>query len=259
MSQRAGVKLRLFGYDQMGQGRDVTVPEAGAVQDDYILGPGDSVVVTLRGQENSQTSVQVDRAGQLTLPRMRPIAAAGRTFGSLRQEIETAVARGYVATNAFVTLGAVRQVSVLVSGEVNNPGQRTLSGLSSAVDAILLSGGVKKSGSLRNVRIQRGGREFTVDLYSVLTSGGGSTNLRLADGDRILVPLLGPTVAVSGLVRRPAIYELPARQSGISGAVAAGSGGRAGSARPLSFRGAAHSAERQHPDDASDGRRRYCQ
>ena len=216
MSQRAGVRLRLFGYDQLGQGRDVMIPEAGAVQDDYVLGPGDSIIVTLRGQENSQSSVSVDRAGQLTLPRMRPIAAGGRTFGSIRQEIEAAVARGYVATNAFVTLGLVRQVSVLVSGEVNNPGQRTLNGLSSAVDAIQLSGGVKKSGSLRNVRIQRGGREFTVDLYSVLTSGGGATNLRLADGDRILVPLLGPTVAVSGLVRRPAIYELPSRQSGIA-------------------------------------------
>ena len=216
MSQRAGVKLRLFGYDQLGQGRDVTIPEAGAVQDDYVLGPGDSIVVTLRGQENSQSSVLVDRAGQLTLPRMRPIAAAGRTFGSIRQEIEAAVTRGYVATNAFITLGLVRQVSVLVSGEVNNPGQHTLNGLSSAVDAILLSGGVKKNGSLRNVRIQRGGREFTVDLYGVLTSGGASPNLRLADGDRILVPLLGPTVAVSGLVRRPAIYELPPRQSGIA-------------------------------------------
>ena len=79
-----------------------------------------------------------------------------------------------------------------------------------------LSGGVKKTGSLRNVRIQRGGREYTVDLYSVLTSGGVTSDLRLADGDRIIVPPLGRTVAVTGLVRQPGIFELPAGQSSIS-------------------------------------------
>lgn len=216
MSQRAGVKLRQFGYDQLGLGRDITLPQTGAIQDDYVLGPGDNIIVTLRGQENNQYSIPVDSQGQLTLPRMRPIGATGRTFGSLRQEIEAAVQRSYIATNAFVTLGQVRQVSVLVSGEVNDPGQRTLNGLASALDAILVSGGIKKSGSLRNVRIQRGGREFSVDLYSVLTDRSVSSNLRLADGDRILVPLLGHTVAVTGLVRRPGIYELPARQSGMA-------------------------------------------
>jgi protein involved in polysaccharide export with SLBB domain len=216
MSQRAGVKLRQFGYDQLGVGRDVTVAQAGAVQDDYVLGPGDEIVVTLRGQENAQYAMLVDRTGQVTLPRLRPISASGRTFGSVRQELEAAVHRSYVATDAFLSLGQVRQVSVLVSGDVNNPGQRTLSGLSSVVDAILLSGGIKKSGSLRNIRVDRGGRQFTVDLYSVLTDRASAPNLRLADGDRILVPPLGPTVAVTGLVRRPGIFELPGRQSAMT-------------------------------------------
>ncbi|HEY1089724.1 MAG TPA: SLBB domain-containing protein, partial [Burkholderiaceae bacterium] len=131
------------------------------------------------------------------------------------QDLEAAVQRAYVATEAVVSIATVRQISVLVSGEVNSPGQRTLSGLSSAVDAILLSGGIKKTGTLRNVRIQRAGREYTVDLYSVLTARGGAANLRLADGDRILVAPLGRTVAVSGLVRQPGIYELPVGQSSI--------------------------------------------
>ena len=77
--------------------------------------------------------------------------------------MDAAVHRSYVATNAFVSIGRVRQISVLVSGEVNVPGQRLLTGLSTAVDALLLSGGVKKTGSLRNVRIQRGGREYVVE------------------------------------------------------------------------------------------------
>lgn len=215
LSARAGVKLKQFGYDQLGSGRSVTVSQTGAVPDDYVLGPGDQVVMSLRGQENSEFRVVVDRNGQVVLPRLKPIPAIGRSFGSFRQDLEAAVHRAYVATDAVVSVATVRQISVLVSGEVNNPGQRTLSGLSSTVDALLLSGGVRKTGTLRNVRIQRAGREYVVDLYNVLTTRGGGANLRLADGDRILVAPLGRTVAVSGLVRQPGIYELPAGQSSI--------------------------------------------
>jgi protein involved in polysaccharide export with SLBB domain len=216
LSARAGVRLQQFGYDQLGQARAVIVTQTGAVQDSYVMGPGDQIVVQLRGQENSEIRVSVDRNGQVVLPRLQPIPAAGRTFGSFRSELEAAVHRAYVATNAVVSIATVRQISVLVSGEVNNPGQRTLSGLSSVVDALLLSGGVKKTGSLRNVRIERAGRVITMDLYSVLTSRGTGTHQLLADGDRILVPPLGRTVAVAGLVRQPGIYELPAGQSSIS-------------------------------------------
>ncbi|HKU63937.1 MAG TPA: SLBB domain-containing protein, partial [Rhizomicrobium sp.] len=122
----------------------------------------------------------------------------------------------YVATDAFVSVATVRQISVLVSGAVDNPGLRTLSGLSSVVDALLLSGGVKKTGSLRDIRIQRMGQQHVVDLYSVLTGGSAGGGMRLADGDRIIVPPLANTVAVAGLVRRPGIYELPARTRGMS-------------------------------------------
>lgn len=216
LSTRAGASLRQFGYDQLGSGRSVTIPQSGALQDDYILGPGDEIVISLRGQENSEFRTTVSRDGQVVIPRVNPIPATGRSFGDFRADVEAAVRRTYVATNAYVSIGRVRQISVLVSGEVNNPGQRTLTGLSSAVDALLLSGGVRKTGSLRNIRILRNGRAFTLDLYSVLTSGGAASSMRLADGDRVVVPLLGATVAISGLVRQPGIYELPARTSSIS-------------------------------------------
>lgn len=216
MSARAGMKLSQFGYDQLGTGRSVVVPQTGAVQDDYVLGPGDEILVSLRGQENAQLRTQVTRDGQVVLPRLSPIPATGRTLGDFRSSLEAAVSRAYVATNAFVSVGRVRQISVLVSGEVNNPGQRIVTGLSSVVDALLLSGGVKKTGSLRNVRVQRGGTVRTVDLYSVLTDTGASSGMRLADGDRIIVPPLGNTVAVSGLVRRPGIFEMAPGQSSMT-------------------------------------------
>lgn len=216
MSARAGVQLKQFGYDQLGIGQSVTVPQIGAVQDNYVLGPGDEIDVTLRGQENAEYRVFVDRNGQVIIPKLAPISAAGRTLGALRRDLEDAINRAYVSTQGYVTIGQLRQVSVLVSGEVSNPGTRVLTGLSSPLDAILLSGGIKKAGSLRNVKLIRDGHTRTIDLYDVITQGGSGQQINLMDGDRIVVPTLGPTVAISGWVRRPAIYELPQGTTGIS-------------------------------------------
>jgi protein involved in polysaccharide export with SLBB domain len=216
MSDRAGVRLSLFGYDQLGIGRAVTLPQVGALQDDYVLGPGDEVVVTLRGQENSEYRVSVDRDGRIVIPRMNPVSAAGRRLGDVRTDLSNAVHRGYVSTEAFVTVGRVRQISVVVSGEVGSPGVRTLTGLSSPEDAILVSGGVKKTGSLRNVYILRGGRRISFDLYTLVTGSGRASRVLLTDGDRIVVPSLGNTVAVVGWVRRPAIYEIGAGRSSVT-------------------------------------------
>ena len=116
LSARAGTRLQQFGYDQMGSGRAVTVPQTGAIQDDYVLGPNDEIVISLRGQENSELRVTVDRNGQVVVPRLSPISASGRSFGSVRQDIEAAVRRTYLATSAFISVGRVRQINVLVSG-----------------------------------------------------------------------------------------------------------------------------------------------
>lgn len=215
LSTRAGVKLKQFGYDQLGVGRAVTIPQMGAVQDDYVLGPGDEIVVSLRGQENAEYRAVVDRDGRVMLPRINPVSASGRTLGDFRRELMGAIHRSYISTEGYVSVGLVRQINVLVSGEVNSPGVRILSGLSNAVDAILVSGGVKKSGSLRNVRILRGGRTITLDLYSVLTGQSRGNKAMLAEGDRIVVPSLGPTVAVAGWVRRPGIYEMTSGRSSL--------------------------------------------
>lgn len=216
MSARAGSTLKQFGYDQLGHPSAVMVPQTGAVQDDYVMGSGDEVAVVLRGQENNEYRATVDRNGQVTLPRLAPISALGRSFGSFRQDVQAAVHRAYVATDVSVSIARMRQISVLVTGAVNNPGQRLVTGLSSALDALLLSGGITKFGSLRDVRIIRGGRQYNVDLYSVLSGNSNSASLRLADGDRIYVAPLGRTVAIAGLVRNAGIYELPRGQASIS-------------------------------------------
>lgn len=216
VSSRAGISMQQFGYDEFGAGQQVTVPQAGAVQDNYILGSGDEIVISLRGQDNSEYRVQIDRNGQIAIPRISPILASGRTLGDLRQDVMNAVHRAYISTQAFVSLGQIRQISVMVAGEVNAPGMRLVTGLSTPADAILLSGGIQKTGSLRNIKVIHGGTETTVDLYGILTRHGRGAQILLADGDRIVVPPLGPTVAAAGWFRRPGIYELPAGTQSIS-------------------------------------------
>ncbi len=207
-SERAGEQLEQFGYDTFTSRESVTLRQSGAVQDSYVLGQGDEVLVTLRGQQNTQYRQRVDRNGQVLLEGLEPISAAGRTFSEVRNEIEAAIERAYIATRAFVSLGAIRQVTVLVAGEVHVPGPQTLTGLSTPVDALILAGGVKKTGSLRSIRVIRDGRALAVDLYALLVGTAGEPGFHLREGDRIVVPPLSRTVAAVGAVRRPGIYEL---------------------------------------------------
>jgi protein involved in polysaccharide export with SLBB domain len=206
-SARAGRPLRQFGYDMFGVASPIPVTQVGAVQDNYVLGPGDIIDVIMRGHEVSEYRVTVDRDGRVILPNLEPVAAAGRTFGQVRQELADRIAKAFINTRAYISVATVRQISVMVSGEVNVPGMRTLSGLNTPIDALLLSGGVRKTGSLRNITVVRGGRSFRLDLYGVLAQGSAARVGNLTDGDRIIVPPLDGTVAIAGLVRRQGIYE----------------------------------------------------
>lgn len=215
-SQRAGQPLQQFGYDIFGVGSPVTVSQIGNVQDQYILGPGDQLTIVCRGHDNNTYVVPVDRDGRVIVPGYEPVQAAGRTFGQVRADLQAVIAKDALSTRSFVSLAQTRQISVLVSGEVNAPGVRTLSGLNTPIDALLLSGGVRKTGSLRNIVLVRGGRHIRIDLYSVLADGRVAEIGNLTDGDRIEVPPIGSTVAAVGLVNRPGIYELPSHARGIT-------------------------------------------
>ena len=215
-SARAGRQLTQFGYDTFGVGASVPVSQIGALQDTYVLGVGDQLNVILRGHENVAYTVTIDREGRIILPDLPPITAVGRTFGEVRGEIAQRIAKAQIGTQAFVSIGTVRQVAVLVTGEVASPGLRTLTGLNTPVDAILMSGGIRKTGSLRNVILVRGSRRIRLDLYSLIGSGAYASVGSLTEGDRIIVPHIGQTVAVAGLVKQPGIFELAPGASAIT-------------------------------------------
>ena len=214
--QRAREALLQFGYETFDGARTPSVLVNGTIPDDYLLGIGDELVVTLRGQANGANRLVVDREGHITVENLPPILAAGRTFGELRNELQARVRSAYVGTEVFVSLGSVRLVAVSVLGEVSQPGVHQLTGLSTILDALAQAGGIKKTGSLRHVIVQRGGASFTIDLYDLIFYGTLTRNLALYEGDRIIVPTIGATVAVAGKVKRPGIYELASDRNSLT-------------------------------------------
>jgi protein involved in polysaccharide export with SLBB domain len=208
--QRTRQKLTQFGYD-LRTGNGPTPASgllSGSIPEDYVLGIGDELVITLRGQVNSTSQVRVDREGRIVLPNMQPVAAAGRRFGEFRDDLTAQAQAAFLQTNVYISVGSVRSIGVLVTGEVRSPGRFTVTSFSSLMDALVMADGVNKTGSLRNLKILRDGQTVAVDLYDVLLGRKSVNDLRLRDGDQIIVPAIGETIAVKGDVVRPGIYEM---------------------------------------------------
>ncbi|MBC7497899.1 MAG: SLBB domain-containing protein, partial [Sphingomonadaceae bacterium] len=200
--------LRQFGYDLFHSAQRGTPGTlTGAVSDSYVVGVGDDLVIQFQGGTNDSRTVRVDREGRIVVGALPPIYAAGRSIGSVRRELEAATKRTLLGTEVFVSLGSVRAITVFVGGEVDRPGQYNLTSMADVGAALALAGGVRRSGSLRNVRVVRAGGGASVDLYGLIGIGLPPA-VRLRDGDRIIVPVIGDTVAVAGAVARPGIYEI---------------------------------------------------
>lgn len=208
---RLEAPLRQFGYDTFREMPMTGAPPAlGVLPDSYVLGRDDEVMVAIRGRTRQTVTLRVNRDGTLLLPDLLPFPAAGRSLGEVRADIMARVAQELGGSEAYVSIGQVRQIGVFVAGEVARPGMQALPALASALDALALAGGVKKTGSLRAIRIEGPNGRRVVDLYSVIAGEAGAPDLMLREGERLVVPPLGATVAVAGEVTRPGIYELPA-------------------------------------------------
>ena len=202
--------LKPFGYDLFEGEVSTFAPVTDIpVPGDYVVGPGDVMNVQLYGNEPSNYTLSVDRNGRVNFPKLGPITVGGMSFDRARGAIEGRVREQLIGSRVSVSMGDLRTIRVYVLGEANTPGSYTVSGLATLTNALFVSGGIKKIGSLRNIQLKRQGRLVTtLDLYDLLLRGDTSADRQLLPGDVIFIPPIGKTIAVSGEVKRPAIYEI---------------------------------------------------
>jgi len=200
-----------FGTDIFQDGlRDLrNIPMDLPVGPDYVVGPGDSLSIDLWGGVSTKLVRVVDRQGRVTLPEAGPLLVSGRSLGEVQQAVQQAIGTQYRDTSADVSVSRLRTVRVYVVGEVEQPGAYDISSLSTALNALVAAGGATPRGSLRSLKHMRGRQELEViDAYDLLLHGVTPDAKRLENGDTLLVPPAGAQVTVTGMVRRPAIYEL---------------------------------------------------
>jgi protein involved in polysaccharide export with SLBB domain len=204
-------KLRRFGADVfLSRGLpSKDMPIDLPIGPDYVVGPGDGLSISLWGGISQNFTRVVDREGRIVLPEAGSIVVAGLTLEHTEILVQKALTQQFKDAHVTVSVAHLRTVRVYVVGDVQRPGAYDISSLSTPLNALYAAGGPTSVGSLRTVRHYRGKdliRE--VDLYDFLLHGIRQDVERLEPGDTILVPPAGAQVSVSGMVKRPAIYEL---------------------------------------------------
>lgn len=185
-----------------------------ATPKDYRLGPGDEVVIEIWGASEERLRETISPEGNIVVEQLGPIYLNGKTIDEANDHLRGLFAYKYAGidegeTDINLTLGGVRTIQVNILGEVTTPGTYRLSPFSTVFHAIYRSGGVSGIGSLRNIQVVRDGRKIaTVDLYDFLFGGKKNDNLRLQEGDVIIVPAYENLVKIDGNVKRPMSYEI---------------------------------------------------
>ena len=202
--------LERFGYDYFLNDQNTFLPNKDTpIPADYVLGPGDTIKIILFGNTNKKYTLEVTREGDIFLPEIGPISIAGLTFRDVKETVNQIIDNQLIGTKATLTLGNLRSVNIFVLGEASKPGMYTISALSTLTNAILSNGGIKTTGSLRNIQLKRNGVIISnFDFYDLLLKGDTSNDFRLMSGDVVFIPPTQKLVGISGEVKRPGIYEL---------------------------------------------------
>jgi protein involved in polysaccharide export with SLBB domain len=179
------------------------------VTPDYVVGPGDELLIQMWGQVTLNGRFLVDRSGSIFVPQVGSIHVSGVKFEQMHDFLKSQVNRVFRNFDLNVNLGQLRSIQVFVVGQARRPGSYTISSLSTLTNALFATGGPTPQGSLRHIQLKRADKVVVdFDLYDLLQRGDKSKDEKLLPGDVIYIPPVGPQVAVSGSVNRPAIYEL---------------------------------------------------
>ncbi len=212
-SEATGKKI--FGHDIFRRGGISFEPNMNiATPQNYVLGPGDQVIVDIYGASQKTLQLTVSPEGEITVPGYGPVYVQGMSVASAQAKIRSTVGARYSSSNLKVSLGNTRTIMVNIMGEVSSPGTYHLSAFSTVFHALYMAGGIKDTGTLRNVKVYRNGNLVTiVDIYEYILNGRLAGNIRLQEGDVIQVGLYDCLVGITGNVKRPMFYEMRKNES----------------------------------------------
>lgn len=185
-----------------------------ATPEDYRLGPGDEIIIDVWGNNEAQIRQSISPEGRIIVDQIGPIYLNGLTVKEANDRIKSIFAQKYAdvadsGSDISLSLGQLRTIQVDVMGEVSVPGTYRISPFSTLFHALYNAGGTTDAGSLRSIEVLRNGRRIaSADIYDYLFNGKRSNDIRLQEGDVIVVPAYDRLVTVEGEVKRPMIYEL---------------------------------------------------
>lgn len=185
-----------------------------ATPPNYVLGPGDHIIIDIYGASQKAVTAQVSPEGKVTLPGVGPVKVSGMTVAAAQAQISKTLGSRYSSSQLSVSLGQTRSITINVMGEVKVPGTYTLSAFSTVFHALYMAGGINDIGTLRNIKVFRNGRQITVvDVYEYILNGRLAGNIRLMENDVIVVGPYDCLVGIEGNVKRPMFYEMRPTES----------------------------------------------
>src|SRR3989338_5462569 len=210
LAQSVGRSLPMYGYNLFEQPPSTFAPVGNIpVPQDYVINPGDEIVLNGWGQVDIDLRVTVDRNGAINLPKIGTINVTGIKYQDLERYLKSQIGRVFRNFKLSVSLGKLRSLQVFVVGQAKRPGVYTVSSLSTLINTLFMSGGPSPNGSMRHIQLKRAGKIVTeLDVYELLVKGDKSKDVALLSGDVIYIPPIGHLAAISGSVKTSAIYEL---------------------------------------------------
>ncbi len=185
-----------------------------ATPQNYVLGAGDQVSVDIYGASQKSVDCTVSPDGDIVIEGYGPIRVGGLSVAAAKARLRATLGSRYQSSRINLSLGQTRTVSINVMGEVKKPGTYTLSAFASVFNALYMAGGTNEIGTLRNIKIYRNNRLVSVcDIYDYILNGKMTGNVRLHDGDVIIVGPYDCLVNVTGKVKRPMYYEMKRNES----------------------------------------------
>lgn len=208
-------KLKVFGRDIFNTKLLSFEPNMNiATPQNYVLGPGDEVIVDIYGASQKSQQLTVSPDGDITVPGFGPINVSGMSVASAQSKIRSTLGSRYASSSLKISLGQTRSLMVNVMGEVKAPGTYTLSAFATVFHALYMAGGINDIGTLRNIKVYRGGKLITVvDVYEYILNGRLAGNVRLHENDVIVVGPYDCLVGIQGNVKRPMFYEMRPSES----------------------------------------------